>query len=136
MQYKSEAAFSRALMVMLHRHKHCMAQRIESGETGVGIPDLYIRIKHRELWLELKNMKYASLYDNGWEIPWRRGQQSWAHEYHRVSGQCTYTVVALKNGFLWIPMDRQYVSNWVGQQSVGIERATQLNDIWGLICES
>lgn len=130
--YKSEAAFSRALVLNLKRHKHLLVQRIESGETGRGIPDLYLHTKRREVWMELKNKPYDSVYDNTWKIPWRPGQQAWMLRYKRITGKLCITVVALKDGFLWIPMYKVYTDNVVNINYVG-ERCTELNDIFELI---
>lgn len=127
--YKSEAAFSSALCKMLTAHG-VWHQRIESAITGRGIPDLYIRKPAREWWVELKNIKTASVYDEVIVVPWRQGQQAWAQEYLRYSGGlCSYTIAALKDGYIVIPMTRVFKKNGVSMKTDLSFRCTKLNDL-------
>jgi hypothetical protein len=102
MKYRSEAAFSAALIRQLNTLG--MVQRIESATTGVGIPDIYFRNRTSEYWIELKNMPRDSVYNATWNVPWRKGQRAWALQYMRASGKCTYTIIAFKDGYAIIPM--------------------------------
>jgi hypothetical protein len=96
-------------------------QRIESGETGRGIPDLYIRLAHTELWAELKVMPKASIGDPQWAVPWRAGQQAWAHNYLRNGGKYMVTIVAVRDGFLYIPMTQVFPKSIVpSNRAVGL----------------
>ena len=55
-------------------------QRIESGSTGLGIPDIYFATKKENGWLELKEIKILSKNinpDNIIKIPFREGQKGW-----------------------------------------------------------
>jgi hypothetical protein len=126
--YSSEAAFSRALLSALKvKAKRLLIQRIESGETARGIPDLYIRNKNREYWIELKNCKRYSVNNERWQVSWRPGQKAWASTYHRYSGVCSFTFVALKDGYIIIPMLSNFKDNIVYQnQSI---RMTSLSDL-------
>lgn len=76
--YRNEAAFSKAVVTVL-RNRGWFVQRIESGETGKGIPDLYcISPRNSAVWCELKRIHQdVSLQDI--VVPWRPGQQSWLH---------------------------------------------------------
>jgi len=124
--YKSEAAFSKALCDKLKAH--CpLIQRIESGETGRGIPDIFLVYKKQGIWIELKNDRSQYISGQMYEIKWRRGQQSWALKYYKATGKCTYTVVALNNGFLIIPMNQRYRDNIV--MAHDCYRGTVLADI-------
>lgn len=51
--------------------------RIETGSTARGVPDMYVQANGDDYWIEFKNCKYEPVV----EIPWRNGQQSWAHKY-------------------------------------------------------
>jgi len=117
--YKSEAAFSRAFVKSLRDNK-CFVQRIESRETGVGIPDLYvINAKGEERWVELKNMPQASINDKSWHIDWRKGQQAWAWQYHVATlTKCVYTIVAMSDGFIIIPQLTTYSFNSIEANKV------------------
>jgi hypothetical protein len=107
--------------------------RIESGETARGIPDLYIRNNKREYWIELKNIKRDSVYRAVWQIPWRPGQQAWALRYKRCSGLCSYTIVALKDGYMLVPMRGRFKNNTVfNDQCI---RMTTLSDVVECILE-
>jgi hypothetical protein len=106
-------------------------QRIESKETGRGIPDLYVRTPDKEYWVELKNAPYSSIHWPVWNVHWRVGQQAWAMQYRRITGSPTFTVVAMKDGFLWIPMLKVFKNNEVTHDDV--TRADALRDILSLI---
>jgi hypothetical protein len=112
-----------------------LIQRIESGETARGIPDLYLRTAKREYWIELKNIKRASVHNTTWRIPWRSGQLAWAQQYHRFSRLESYTIVALKDGYIIIPMTsyKNHTSHTV--YSSQCIRMTQLSDIVDCILE-
>lgn len=100
--YRNEAAFSKALVSVMRR-RGWFVQRIESGETGKGIPDIYaIAPTYVPMWLELKR-EHESLPRSGCvEIHWRPGQQSWLHDVVSRK-QLAYTVACFDNGILSIP---------------------------------
>ena len=50
-------------------------QRIESGMTGKGIPDLFAIIDGIPMWIEFKREHYAIQAKN--KISWRPGQRAW-----------------------------------------------------------
>ena len=127
--YKTEAALSKAFNLKATKQPW-LVQRIESSLTSRGIPDLYIRTKKQEYWIELKNI-IQSVYQLQWIIPWRPGQQAWAARYLRIAGKPTFTVVSLNNGFLWIPMTKLFKENKV--MMVECLQMTSLNDIVGVI---
>lgn len=126
---RGESQLSEVLCALL-RKEHFFVQRIESAETTRGIPDLYVRTKQREWWIELKNMKHITINQQLWTIPWRPGQQSWPIQYARASGQYTVTFCALRDGFLWIPMLRRWKDNVVPSSEV--IKLPELKDI--LVC--
>jgi len=109
--YTSEAAFSHALCNMLKK-QGAMVTRIESGYTKVGIPDIHVVARGKELWIETKNVKRAW---NGisMEVPWRPGQQAWALTYLAHKHEPSYTIVSCKNGILTIPMFKHFEKNIV-----------------------
>jgi hypothetical protein len=134
--YKTEAVFSSALLKALKvKARRLFIQRIESGETSRGIPDLYIRNKKREYWVELKNISYQSIYDNYWIIPWRPGQIAWATVYYRAAELSSYTIVALKDGFSIIAMNplQKFIKNTV--YPAQCIRMTALSDVVCCIME-
>lgn len=130
MPYSSEAAFSRALVPLLNDQFRCV-QRIESGETGRGIPDIYIRGRRHELWVELKNMKHCSIYDGSWEVPWRQGQQAWHLNYYKAGGWPVLTIVALRDGFMVILMTKRFKRNIVLHHEVTL--MTSIRDVLNIL---
>lgn len=50
-------------------------QRIESGMTGKGIPDLFAVIEGIPMWIEFKREHYKIKDHN--KISWRPGQRAW-----------------------------------------------------------
>lgn len=99
--YRNEAAFSKALVTAM-RNKGIFVQRIESGETGKGIPDLYVITKGVSMWIELKRIHGTCSNKQYVEIPWRPGQQAWLYDA-RARGVVTMTIACFDDGILRIP---------------------------------
>jgi hypothetical protein len=97
--YRSEQKFSAALLRVL-KDKCPLIQRIESGETGRGIPDLYLRYPAGELWVELKNDYRQTIKQPCYSFPYRPGQIGWHYKYYRASGRKVLTVMAVRDGFV------------------------------------
>lgn len=82
------------------REKGCFVQRIESGSTGRGIPDMFVIHKYCEpIWIE---NKIATVSKNTIEkikngitcsvkIPWRPGQLAWHNMVHNAMTVLTLT---------------------------------------------
>lgn len=107
--YRNEAAFSKALCSCMKR-KGYFVQRIESGETGRGIPDIYAVIGETPVWLELKRVHHCMRPSE--TIPWRPGQQAWLHTIGKYK-QCVFTLCCFDNGVLQIPHNKVYPGNVV-----------------------
>ena len=99
--YRNEAAFSKALVTAM-RNKGIFVQRIESGETGKGIPDLFVITKGTPMWIELKRIHDTCSNKRYVEIPWRPGQQAWLYDV-RARGVSTMTLACFDDGILRIP---------------------------------
>lgn len=57
-------------------------QRIESGGTGLGIPDVFYSTKNRSGWIEMKRIKYVPRKSTEFiDIPFRAGQYPWIRKY-------------------------------------------------------
>jgi hypothetical protein len=106
------------------------AQRIESAQTGVGVPDLYVRLWTREVWLELKNMpKTLRMSVKSWRVMWRPGQQGWFMDYRRACGMCGYTICALREGFIAIVMKKLFPNNHVEDAVDIVTRLDTIDDV-------
>jgi hypothetical protein len=114
--YKNEASFSGALIRKLG-DRVPVVQRIESGTTGVGIPDIYLRAVETEQWVELKNDAHKK-FSFPYMVEWRRGQQAWAHRYYQASKRPVITIVAIESAFLWVPMVKVFKENTVNYDDV------------------
>ena len=111
--YRNEAAFSKALVTAL-RNKGWFVQRIESGETGRGIADIYtVSPTGVAMWLELKrvHMNIPSKI-NFVDIPWRPGQQAWLSVLYTYK-QKVFTLACFDNGILRIPHHTVWQQNLV-----------------------
>lgn len=111
--YRNEAAFSKALVTAL-RNRGWFVQRIESGETGKGIADIYtVSPTGVAMWLELKrvHMNIPSKI-NFVDIPWRPGQQAWLSVLHTYK-QKVFTLACFDNGILRIPHHTVWQQNLV-----------------------
>lgn len=108
-KYRNEAAFSKALVAAM-RSKGYFVQRIESHETGRGIPDIYVIIGNQALWIELKRVhKPSSRYIT---IPWRPGQQAWLTDVVK-RGQEAITLCAMDDCIVKIKHDVIHFQNVV-----------------------
>lgn len=126
--YRNEAAFSKALVTAL-RNKGWFVQRIESGETGKGIADIYtVSPTGVAMWLELKrvHMNIPSKI-NFVDIPWRPGQQAWLSVLHTYK-QKVFTLACFDNGILRIPHHTVWQQNLVL-----IDECTYYKDIRSLL---
>ena len=99
LSYRNEAAFSKALVTAM-RAKGIFVQRIESGETGKGIPDLFIITKGVPMWIELKRI-HGSCHKECLEMPWRPGQQAWLNDVQSRGVTCM-TLACFDDGIVRI----------------------------------
>ena len=112
LSYRNEAAFSKALCTAM-RAKGIFVQRIESGETGKGIPDLFVITKGTPMWIELKRVHSTCLGKFAVQIPWRPGQQAWLSDVQARGVKCV-TVACFNDGILLIGHERIHKGNCVG----------------------
>lgn len=115
-RYRNEAAFSKALCSSFSK-RGIFHQRIESGETGRGIPDLFVILPSvGPCWLELKRIHKEVSVGDTIRVPWRPGQLAWMMKEMRAKGIPCYTLVCCDNVILRIPVAR-YASNMVTLQN-------------------
>jgi len=74
------------LRILFVRNK-CLVQRIESGTTGLGIPDIFFRTNDSEGWIELKEIFWPSKETTSIKIPFRPGQYPWLKQYTSLNGK-------------------------------------------------
>lgn len=106
---KNEAAFSEKLSRAL-RDYGVMIQRIESGSTGLGIPDTYVRTSKKSLWMELKNMYFPVTINL--VVPFRPGQYGWLKRHAKLGG-ISVLAIATPDGFYFYHNDtiqKEYVA--------------------------
>ena len=116
LSYRNEAAFSKALCTAM-RAKGIFVQRIESGETGKGIPDLFVITKGVPMWIELKRVHDTCSSKPYFTIPWRPGQQAWLHDVtHR--GVTCMTLACYDDGIIKITHRDLYTANMVCKELV------------------
>lgn len=92
---RSESVFSHSFRKCL-TDQGAMVQSIESGLTGTGIPDIYVRTRKISAWIELKNLIYP--IRSYIEIPFRPGQLAWLIRHHNMGG-VSVLAVAHPGGF-------------------------------------
>ena len=113
-RYRNEAEFSKAFCLHL-RKKGWFVQRIESGLTGKGIPDIYaVSPRHVPWWFELKRNRGEEICGttNPVYIHWRPGQQPWLHDIATREQQCA-TIACFDDALLCIRHDKIYKCNKV-----------------------
>lgn len=102
--YKTEHEFSKSLSARLHK-EHLMVTRIESHNTGNGIPDMFVCGPGLDTWLELKNDIKLSINDEVIKVAWRPGQIGWMYDYFNLHfTKSCLTLVAVSDGVFIIPM--------------------------------
>lgn len=79
-----------------------LLQRIESGRTGLGIPDIYYTKSGSSGWIELKELPYEfktsiPYYIN---IPFRKGQLAWISKFSSYINNI-YILMTTKDN-IWI----------------------------------
>lgn len=116
LSYRNEAAFSKALCTAM-RAKGIFVQRIESGETGKGIPDLFVITKGVPMWIELKRIHGTCSDKQYFTIPWRPGQQTWLHDVTYRGMKCM-TLACYDDGIIKIPHWDLYTANMVCKELV------------------
>lgn len=102
--YRNENAFSKAIVAAM-KAKGMFVQRIESGLTGKGIPDIYAIQGDTPVWIELKRVHHDMRHLE--VIPWRPGQQAWLNGVS-TRKQCAITLCCFDDCILKIPHDILY----------------------------
>ena len=130
LSYKNEAAFSKALITAM-RARGWFVQRIESGEMGKGIPDIFAISPTRiPMWLELKR-EHTTLHRKGAvEIHWRPGQQAWLNDVSQ-RGVLSFTLACFDDGILQIPHNHIYTQNIVPAGWVGVTYYKDIKELLG-----
>ena len=131
--YKTEHDFSKSLSDRLAK-AGLMVTRIESHNTGNGIPDIFVCGRGLDTWLELKNDTKLSINDKVIKVAWRPGQVAWMYTYfqkHRTKS--CLTLVAASDGIFIIPMTATFKDHTVyNPQSISYEDLKWIN-IWRVL---
>lgn len=131
--YKTEHDFSKSLSDRLAKAR-LMVTRIESHNTGNGIPDIFVCGRGLDTWLELKNDTKLSIKDKAIKVAWRPGQVAWMYTYfqkHRTKN--CLTLVAASDGIFIIPMTSAFKDHIVlNPQSISYEDLKWIN-IWRVL---
>ena len=131
--YKTEHDFSKSLSDRLTK-AGLMVTRIESHNTGNGIPDMFVCGRGLDTWLELKNDPKLSVKDKVIKVAWRPGQVAWMYTYfqkHRTKS--CLTLVAASDGIFIIPMTATFKDHIVyNPQSISYEDFKWIN-IWRVL---
>lgn len=111
-RYKTEAEFSRAFSKVLKAH-NLFVQRLESGSTGNGIPDMFIQGYGSDLFIENKRVKkdFNPAIIN---IPWRPGQVAWMLLYYKnhLKRKACFTCICFNNCIIFIPIVKPYLNKF------------------------
>ena len=83
-----------------------LIQRIETGSTGIGIPDFYFKTMYNEGWIELKEIKGNVSREAIIKIPYRPGQFNWIKKYISLSGN---VILICSIGEVWHCFKGDYI---------------------------
>ena len=130
--YKTEHDFSKSFSDRLAKAR-LMVTRIESHNTGNGIPDMFVCGHGHGLgldtWLELKNDPKLSIKDKAIKVAWRPGQVAWMYTYFQkhMFKNCL-TIVAASDGIFIIPMTSAFKDHIVfNPQSISYKDLEWIN---------
>lgn len=139
--YKTEHEFSKSLSDRLAK-AGLMVTRIESHNTGNGIPDMFVYGRSRgrgrglglDTWLELKNDPKLSIKDKEIKVAWRPGQVAWMYTYfQKCRTKNCLTLVAASDGIFIIPMTATFKDHIVyNPQGISYEDFRWIN-IWRVL---
>ena len=131
--YKTEHDFSKSFSDRLAKAR-LMVTRIESHNTGNGIPDMFVCGRGLDTWLELKNDTKLSIKDKAIKVAWRPGQIAWMYTYFQkhMFKNCL-TIVAASDGIFIVPMTSAFKDHIVlNPQSISYEDLKWIN-IWRVL---
>ena len=126
--YKTEHEFNKSFSDRLTK-AGLMVTRIESHNTGNGIPDMFVCGRVIDTWLELKNDPKFSIKDKTIKVAWRPGQVAWMYTYFQkhLTKSCL-TIVAASDGIFIIPMTKLFKDNLVqGPKGISYEDLKWIN---------
>lgn len=126
--YKTEHDFSKSFSDRLAKAR-LMVTRIESHNTGNGIPDIFVCGRGLDTWLELKNDPKLSIKDKVIKVAWRPGQIAWMYTYFQkhMFKNCL-TIVAASDGIFIVPMTTAFKDHIVlNPQSISYEDLKWIN---------
>ena len=126
--YKTEHDFSKSFSDRLAKAR-LMVTRIESHNTGNGIPDMFVCGRGLDTWLELKNDPKLSIKDKVIKVAWRPGQVAWMYTYFQkhMFKNCL-TIVAASDGIFIVPMTSAFKDHIVlNPQSISYEDLKWIN---------
>jgi hypothetical protein len=95
---RSESAFAASLYPKI-RDEGCKVQPVESGLTGLGIPDAYVRTRVVGLWIELKNLIYP--VRDYLLVPFRPGQYVWLRDHWKLGGISVLGIASVEGFFFF-----------------------------------
>ena len=126
--YKTEHEFSKSFSDRLAKAR-LMVTRIESHNTGNGIPDMFVCGMGLDTWLELKNDTKLSIKDKQIKVAWRPGQIVWMYTYFQKHlTKCCLTLVAVSDGIFIVPMISAFKDHIVlNPQSISYEELKWIN---------
>lgn len=139
--WDSEKKFSQYLIARL-KGEGFVCSRIETHGTLNGMPDMFVQGNGIDTFIELKNMKSASVNDKKWKVQWRPGQVAWAAVYRNSHLNCyrdvdmyrvTWTFIGCSDGIVAVPMCSNFLLNTVTEKDIAyvIRKGDSIVDILG-----
>jgi hypothetical protein len=89
---KESAIYKRLIEIPRKTGNDLLIQKIESGGTGLGIPDIFIRTMNKDIWMECKQITWPKR-SNEIKIPFQPGQLKWISNYIRLGGTAFLAVL-------------------------------------------
>lgn len=86
-----------------------VVERIESGQTKIGIPDIHCRTAYHDVWIESKEIKRWPMNPQITLKPdWRPGQLNWIRAHTKLGGKVLVMITYKNKWFLLKEIRKEY----------------------------
>lgn len=86
-----------------------VVEKIESGSTTIGLPDIHCRTAYHDLWIESKELKrWPKNPQITLKPDWRPGQLNWINSYKKLGGKVFLMITYHNQWFLLKIIEKEY----------------------------
>lgn len=94
-------------------------EKIESGSTTIGLPDIHCRTAYQDIWIESKELKrWPKNPQITLKPDWRPGQLKWLRAYKNLGGAALVMITYHNQWFLINEIKKEYSQKEIVQLSI------------------